>query len=50
MPYNSEKCTPLVSGCPVTSAVIFTFGELAHASMNAVEIDPSPTAAKPTGF
>jgi hypothetical protein len=50
IPYICENCTPLVSGCPVTSAAIFTVAEFAHASINAVEIDPIPTTAYPTGF
>src|SRR5580704_8621500 len=49
MPYFAANWTPLVSGWPVTRAVILTDGELAHASMKAVEMAPMPTTAKPTG-
>src|SRR5215472_11632506 len=50
MPYIAEYFPPLVSGCPVTSAVIFAVCEFAHARMKMSEIAPSPTAAYPTGF
>jgi hypothetical protein len=50
IPYISENFTPFVSGCPVTSATIFTVAEPVHASINAVEIDPIPTTAYPTGL
>src|ERR1017187_1925191 len=50
MPYFSANWTPLVSGWPVTSAVIFADGEPAHASIKAVEAEPMPTGAKPMGF
>jgi hypothetical protein len=45
MPYIAEYFAPLVSGCPVTSAVIFAVCEFAHARMKMSEILPSPTAA-----
>ena len=50
MPYMAANFFPFVSGCPVTSAVIFAILLSAQARMNIPEIVPSPMAAKPIGF
>src|SRR5665213_189786 len=50
MPYISAKRLPLVSGWPVTSAVIFAVCDLAQARMKMPEMVPRPTAAYPIGF
>jgi len=45
MPYMAAYFTPLVSGCPVTSAVTFAVCELAQARIKMSEIVPRPIAA-----
>src|ERR1700761_3528086 len=50
MPYIAAYLLPFSSGWPVTSAVIFAVCELAQARMKMSEMEPRPTAAKPTGL
>jgi len=50
MSYISAYFTPFVSGCPVTSAVIFAVCDCAQARMKISEIVPRPMAAQRTGF